>query len=136
MMNSLIAIGVGFLVGGLAVSTVWGMFWFVIGLIGLSRRTCGWDIVAKGLAGGVVPCSLLLGLLWWRGDGGDDGIWFASGLAGVPALLVLLSLRSMPDGKMAGTHLLEGIRSLQADLLGARRGCGGCHPEHDHETCR
>ncbi|MGE0643062.1 MAG: hypothetical protein AB7P24_05275 [Nitrospira sp.] len=134
-MSALIDIGIGLLVGGLAVSTAWGMFWFAIGLIGLNRNTCGWDIVTKGFAGWCVPCSLLLGLLWWRGDSGDVGVWFASGLAGIPALLVLLSLRSMPDGKMAGSHLVEGIRALQAELLRAQRGCGGCHPEHDHESC-
>ena len=128
--------GAGFFAGGLAVSSVWGFFWFGIGLIGWKRRTCGWGIVMKGLAGGVVPLSLLLGLLWWRGGSGDDGWWFPSGSAGIPVLFVLLSLRPMPDGRTAGSHLIEGIRSLAEDLLGGHQGCGGCRPERDHETCR
>lgn len=136
MTKPLMDFGAGFLAGGLAVSTVWGMFWFVIGLIGWRRRTCGWDIVRKGLAGGFVPCSLLIGLVWWHSGNGYGGVWFASGLAGIPVLLVLLSLRSMPDGRTAGSHLIEGIRSLMTDLLGAHQGCGGCRPDRDHETCR
>lgn len=136
MTKALMEFGAGFLAGGLAVSTVWGMFWFVIGLIGWSRRTCRWTVVTKGLAGGFVPGSLLTSLVWWHGGSEDDGVWFASGLAGIPALLLLLSLRPMPDGKTAGSYLIEGIRSFMADLLGAHRGCGGCRPERDHETCR
>jgi hypothetical protein len=128
--------GAGFLAGGLAVSTVWGIFWFGIGLIGWSRRTCGWRIVLKGLAGGFVPLFLLLGLLWWRGGSGYDGLWFASGLVGMPAFLSILSLRPMPDGKTAGMHMVEGVRFLMADLLGTHQGCGGCNHAHDHETCR
>ncbi len=136
MTKSLMDFGAGFLAGGLAVSTVWGMFWLVIGLIGWSRRTCGWNIVGKGLVGGVVPGSLLIGLVWWHSGNGYDGVWFASGLAGIPVLLMLLSVRPMPDGKRAGSHLIEGIRSLMVDLLGAHQGCGGCRSGRDHGTCR
>lgn len=136
MTKAFMDFGAGFLAGGLAVSTVWGMFWFVVGLIGWSRRTCEWTVVIKGLAGSVVPCVLFAGLVWWHGGSGDDGVWVTSGLAGIPALLLLLALRPMSDGKTAGVHLLEGARSLMADLLGARQECGGCRPERDHETCR
>ena len=128
--------GAGFLAGGLAVSTAWGLFWLGIGLIGWNRRTCGLGIVLKGLAGGFAPLSLLLGLLWWRGGSGHVGVWFASGLVGMPALLSILSLRSIPDGKTAGAHFFEGVRFLMADLLGAHRGCGGCDHAHDHKTCQ
>jgi hypothetical protein len=136
MMETLMDFGTGFLAGGLAVSMVWGLFWFVIGVIGWSRRTCGWSIVSKGLAGGLVSCSLLIGLLWWRGESGYDGVWFASGLLGMPGLLLILSLRPMPDGKTAGMHLLGGVRSLMGDLLGGHQRCDGCHLQGDHETCR
>lgn len=136
MKDAFLDFGVGFFAGGLAVSTAWGIFWLVIGLIGWSRRTCGLDVVAKGLAGGVIPCSLVIGLVWWYRGSGHDVVWFMSGLTGIPALLTILSLRPMPDGKTAGAHFVEGIRSLRATLLGTGRGCGGCHPEHDHETCR
>lgn len=128
--------GVGFLTGGLVVSMAWGMFWLVIGLIGLNRGTCGGDIVTKGLVGGCVPCSLFFGLMWWYLGTGGDRFWFASGFIAIPGLLLLLSFRLMPDGKTAGSHLTEGIRSLTADLLGAHQRCGGCRSDHDHETCR
>lgn len=128
--------GAGLLAGGLAVSMAWGMFWLAIGLIGWNRGACEWNIVTKGLAGGGVPCLLLIGLLWWFIGTGGDGLWFVSGFIGIPGLLVLLSFRLMPDGKTAGSHLIEGIRSLRADLLGAHQRCGGCRPDHDHETCR
>jgi hypothetical protein len=136
MTQPLMDFGIGFLTGGLAVSAAWGFFWFVIGVIGRTRRTCGWEVVMKGLVGGVVPLSLLLGLLWWHGGSGDGGWWFLSGLPGIPALLVLLSLRPMSGGGTAGSHLIEGIRSLMTDLLEAHQGCGGCCPEREHETCR
>jgi len=134
MTEALVDFGMGFLVGGLAVSTAWGLFWFALGLIGWNRRTCGWRIVMKGLAGGFVPLSLLLGLVWWRGGSGYVGLWFVSGLVGMPALLSILSLRPMPDGKTAGTHFLEGVRLLMADLLGTHQGCGGCDHAHNHKT--
>lgn len=135
MMETLIDFGAGFLAGGLAVSMVWGLFWFVIGVVGRSRRTCGWSTVSKGLVGGFVSFSLLIGLLWWCGSG-YDGVWFASGLLGMPGLLLILSLRPMPDGKMAGMHLLEGVRALVEDLLGGHQRCDGCHSQGDHEICR
>ncbi|QPD05139.1 MAG: hypothetical protein Nkreftii_002913 [Candidatus Nitrospira kreftii] len=136
MTEAFVDFGAGFLAGGLAVSTAWGLFWLAIGLIGWNRRTCRGGIVIKGIAGGFVPLSLLLGLLWWRGGSGYDGVWFASGLVGMPALLSILSLRRMPDGKTAGTHFFEGVRFLMSDLLGAHRGCGGCDHAQDHKTCQ
>lgn len=136
MMETLMDFGTGFLIGGLAVSMVWGLFWFVIGVIGWSRRTCGWSIMSKGLAESLVSFSLLIGLLWWHGGSGYDGLWLASGLLGMPGLLLILSLRPMSDGKTAGMHLLEGVRSLVADLLGRHQRCDGCHPQGNHETCR
>lgn len=136
MTDTLTDIGAGLVVGGLTVSAVWGFFWLAIGLIGWRRGTCGWGIVMKGLAGGFIPLSLVIGLSWWRVGGGSDELWFMSGLVGVPALLLALSLRSMPDGRTAGTHLLEGVRSLRADLLGAHQGCAGCPHGRDHETYR
>jgi hypothetical protein len=136
MMGPFMDFGTGFFAGGLAVSIVWGLFWFVIGLVGRSRRACGWSIVGKGLAGGFVSCSLLISLLWCRGESGYDGVWFASGALGMPGLLLVLSLRPMPDGKTAGMHLREGVRSLVEDLLGGHRRCDGCHSRGDHEACR
>lgn len=83
-----------------------------------------------------MPSLLLMGLVWWRSGAGSEKLWFGVGLAGIPTVLLVLSLRRMPDGKLAGTHLLEGIRSLMGEILGTHQGCGGCDHEHDHETCR
>ncbi|MDK2744079.1 MAG: hypothetical protein H8K03_05295 [Nitrospira sp.] len=136
MTQTVVDLCVGFLAGGLVVSATWGFFWLAIGVIGLSRGTCGWGVVLKSLMGGLVPMFLLVGLVWWESGTGREKLWFGIGLTGVPMVLLALGLRRMPDGKLAGTHLIEGIRYLMGDILGTHQGCGGCDHEHDHETCR
>jgi hypothetical protein len=126
----------GFLTGGLALSAVWGLFWSAISLIGLSRGTCGGRIVFMSLVGGFVPLALGITLVWWMDNVERVTSVFAVGLMGMPAVLAGLWLRRMPDGQRAGTHLAAGVRHLRENLLGAHRGCGGCHDGHDHRTCR
>ena len=125
----------GFLTGGLALSAAWGFFWLGIGLVGVSRKTCGWPIVIKGGVGGGVPLCLAIALVWWMGRTGTLSTVFLVGLMGMPVILAGLWLRPMPDGRRAGTHLVAGIRHLMDELLGQHQGCGGCHDGHDHGTC-
>lgn len=126
----------GFLTGGLALSAVWGLFWLVISLVGLGRGTCGRRIVFMSSVGGLVPLALAIALVWWMGGLERLTSGFAVGLLGMPAVLVGLWLRRMPDGQRAGAHLAAGVRHLMEDLLGVHQGCGGCHDGHDHGTGR
>ena len=126
----------GFVAGGLALSAAWGFFWLAIGLVGLSRRTCGRRIVFMGTVGGCVPLALAITLVWWMGGLERMTPVFAAGLMGMPTVLTGLWLRRMPDGQRAGTHLAAGVRHLIGDLLGVHHGCGGCHDGHDQKTCR
>lgn len=125
----------GFVTGGLALSAAWGVFWLIIGLVGVSRNTCGWPIVLKGGVGGAVPLGMAIVLVWWMGGVGQISTVFLVGLIGMPAILAGLWLRPMPDGRRAGTHLVAGVRHLVDELLGQHQGCGGCHDGHDHGTC-
>ncbi len=135
MMHALSDFFAGVVTGGLVVSTAWGLFWLGVTLIGRGRGTCGWPVVLKSAVAGVVPLSLVAAVLWWVGGTTNLTPVFGVGLLGVPTVLLGLWLRRMPDGRRAGTHLVAGVRQLMAELLGTQRGCGGCHPEHHHETC-
>jgi hypothetical protein len=134
MARTLIDFGAGFVIGGLALSAAWGFFWLAIGLVGLGRRTCGWRVVWNSLAAGVLPLGLILGLLWWR-SGGEPALSFGIGLAGMPVVLLGLGLRPAPDGQRVGSHMVDGVRRLKDELLGAHHECGGCSHEHDHGGC-
>lgn len=136
MTNLLIDGVVGFLTGGLALSAAWGLFWSVISLVGLIRRTCGGRVLGMSLLGGGVPLVLAIVLVWWMGHLERMSVVFAVGLMGMPTVLGVLWLRRMPDGQRAGTHLVAGVRHLMEDLLGVHQGCGGCHDGHDQRTCR
>ena len=126
--------GLGVLTGGLALSICWGLFWLIIGTIGIVRRTCGWRVVLNSLIVGVVPLCLAGALLWLRGEA-QRGQAFAAGLPVMPLVLMGFSLRRAQDGQRAGIHMLEGVRHLMGELLGKHRGCGGCSHEHDHGGC-
>ncbi len=133
-MHWLADFGIGFLVGGLALSAAWGVFWLGVSLVGLRRGTCGPRVVLNSLVVGLVPMGFIAGLVWWQGTGGGAPA-FGVGLAGMPLVAVALALRPAADGRLAGSHLLGGVRQLMDDLLGAHHGCGGCGHEHDHGGC-
>ncbi|WHZ25630.1 MAG: hypothetical protein OJF51_000425 [Nitrospira sp.] len=126
----------GLLTGGLALSAAWGLFWLTISLVGLSRRTCERRVVFMSLVGGFVPLALAIPLVWWMDHLERMTTAFAVGLIGMPAVLVTLWLRRMPDGQRAGAHLAAGVRHLMGDILGTHQGCGDCQDGHDHGTCR
>ena len=133
-MHPLVEFGTGFLIGGLALSAAWGLFWLGVGLTGLRRGTCGTRVVLNSLVVGLVPLALITGLLWWRGAG-ELASSFGVGLLGMPIVLLGLGLRQAPDGHRAGSHMLDGVRQLRDELLGKHHGCGGCSHEHDHAGC-
>lgn len=135
MKQELIDFSAGFLVGGLGLSAAWGFFWLGVALVGLGRRTCGWRVVFNSLAVGLLPLVLMIGLMWWQGGAREVVSSFGIGLLGMPIVLLGFGLRQAPDGQRAGSHLLEGVRHLMAELLGKHQGCGGCSHEHDHGGC-
>jgi len=120
----------GAMAGGLGLSFCWGLFWLVVGSIGLSRGTCTWRVVANSALVGGLPVLLGAGLLWARGDIQATGT-FILGLLMMPLLLLGLGLRKAPDGRRAGAHMLAGMRHLMEELLGEHQGCGGCSHEHE-----
>ena len=132
MSQAWLAFSIGLAVGGLSLSTCWGVFWLVVGTAGLVRRTCGWRAVLNGLTVGTLPLLLIAGLLWLLG--GTDNIHpgFGAGLLVMPMVLAGFGLRRAPDGRRAVTHMLEGVRQLMDELLGRHRACAGCGEGHRH----
>ena len=127
-----IAFGVGLLVGGLSLSACWGLFWLAIGTVGLIRGTCGWRVVLNSLTVGAVPLMLIAGLFWLHGGGYGVSSAFGMGIMGMPIVLLGFGLRQAPDGRRAGTHMLDGVRQLVDELLGRHHECGGCGEGHQH----
>jgi len=135
MQDGLLDFVLGAVVGGLTMSACWGLFWLAIGIVGLTRRTCGWRVMLTSFTVLAVPLLVGLAFLWLRGAALPYGSAFGSGLFVVPLVLVGFALRQAPDGQWAGTHMLSGVRHLMDELLGRHHGCGGCSQEHDHEGC-
>ncbi|HEU4684300.1 MAG TPA: hypothetical protein VFS39_07345 [Nitrospira sp.] len=128
----------GVLAGGLAISMCWGLFWLVVVSLGVARRTCSWRPLANSLAVTLTPILFIWGLLKVRGEVQPGGGALFAGLAIMPIVLTWLAVRRRPDGRMAGTQMLDGVRQLVERLLGKHRECGGCGDEHgqDHGGCR
>ncbi|HLZ32425.1 MAG TPA: hypothetical protein VKP13_00310 [Nitrospira sp.] len=135
MPDGLLDLGMGVVVGGLAMSACWGLFWLAVGTMGLVRRTCRWLVVFNSLAVSAVPLMLLSGLVWLRGPAYATSPAFAIGLCVMPLVLVGLGLRQAPDGQRAATHMLGGVRHLRDELLGKHQTCGGCSHEHEEGSC-
>jgi hypothetical protein len=128
--DAIIDFVVGAMAGGLGLSLCWGLFWLVIGSIGLTRGTCTWRVVANSALVGGLPLLLGAGLLWVRG--GVQEAWiFSLGLLTMPLLVIGLGLRKAPDGQRAASHMRAGMRHLMEELLGEHRDCGGCGHEHE-----
>jgi hypothetical protein len=125
--------GIGLLAGGLALSACWGLFWLIIGTIGISRGTCNGRVIVNSLTVGVVPLMLMAGMWWWQGADRHVSSAFGWGLLGMPVVLFGLGLRQAPDGQRAGLHMLEGVRHLMDQLLGRHHDCGGCGEAHQHK---
>lgn len=126
MMQAWIEFGTGLLMGGLGVSTCWGLFWLVIGAVGFQRGTCNSQVLLSALTASGVPLAMLAVLLWWRGVGQVPGLEFVGGLSVVPLVLAGFGLRRAPDGQLAAVHMVAGVRQLRDKLLGYQHACGGC----------
>src|SRR5690348_18266204 len=124
MRDALIDFGTGAITGGLTLSGCWGLFWLVIGTIGLLRGTCGRRVVLNSLTVGLVPLLLVWGLFWMRGAALLSSAAFALGLTLMPVMLMGFGLRPVLDGRRAGAHMLEGVRQLMDELLGKHHECG------------
>jgi hypothetical protein len=134
MQNGLLDFGIGAVVGGLTMSAGWGLFWLVIGTVGLARRTCSWRVVVNGLTVLLIPLLLGCLLIWARGVV-PYGPAFGAGLFVVPLILMGFAWRQAPDGQRVGAHMLGGVRQLLDELLGKQQACGGCSHEHEHGGC-
>jgi hypothetical protein len=134
MQEALLDFGIGAIIGGLSLSACWGLFWLAVGTVGFSRGTCSWRVLLNSLVVGVVPLMLVSALLWMRGAPLRPSLAFAAGLSVMPLALLVFGLRSAPDGRRAGTHMLEGARHLIDELLGKHHECGGCGHNHGDET--
>ena len=128
-MSSALNFAVGALLGGLLLSAAWGLFWLVVGAIGLWRRTCSWRVVANSLVIAVVPLVLAWALLSIPDEVSPNTV-FVVGLLVMPFILAGLALRPVSGGHRAGASMLRGIGLLIDDLLGRHQACGGC--DHDH----
>ena len=131
MQNGLLDFGIGAVVGGLTMSAGWGLFWLVIGTVGLARRTCSWRVVVNGLTVLLIPLLLGCLLIWVRGVF-PYGPAFGAGLFVVPLILMGFAWRQAPDGQRVGAHMVGGVRQLIDELLGKQHACGGCSHEHEH----
>jgi hypothetical protein len=129
MPSAVINFAVGVLMGGLALSAAWGLFWLTVGAIGLWRRTCSWRVVTNSLVVGGVPLLLAWALVSVSG-GILPNMAFVAGFLVMPFILAGLALRPVPGGHRAGVAMLQGIGRLIDELLGKHHACGGCEHEH------
>jgi hypothetical protein len=134
MQSSIIDFGTGVIIGGLALSACWGLWWLIVGTVGYARGFGRPRVVMNSVAVGVSPLLLAWGLWWMRADALSSRIAFVGGLFVMPLLLTGLSLRRASDGRRVGQHMVEGIRHLRDELLGTHHECGGCDHDHDADT--
>ncbi len=130
MPEGLIDLGIGLLAGGLLMSAAWGLFWLVVGTVGLTRGVSSKKVLVNAGAVTIVPLLLLSIMLWLRGAAPGSALALGAGMSVIPLVLVGLGMRQAPDGRRAGAHMLDGVRHLMDEVLGKHRGCGGC--DHDH----
>jgi hypothetical protein len=131
-MDDVFAVLLGVVVGGLGVSTCWGLFWLVMALVGFARRTCARTVIRASLTAALVP-GILLGIVLWAIDRGRLGSpAFAVGVLVLPVVGVVLGMRTLPDGTRVAGRLVGGTQTMMDTILGRHHGCGGCGDEHHH----
>jgi hypothetical protein len=135
-MNDVLTVLFGVGIGGLGLSTGWGLFWCVMAFAGFARRTCDWRVVQASLTAALVP-GVLLGVVLWAVDRGRLGSpGFAIGVIVLPVVGVLLGMRTLPDGTRVAGRLVGGTKTMMDTILGRHHGCGGCEDEHHHHEDR
>jgi hypothetical protein len=134
MGSFLLTFGLGVAVGGLSLSVCWGIFWLVIGTIGLVRRTCRSRVVLNSLAVGTIPLVAIWALLWIGKGIQENRMAFALGLSIMPMISVGLGFRRAADGQRSGIRMLRGMRHLTEELLGQHHACARCgHQDGQYE---
>src|SRR5215475_12905141 len=131
-MDNLLAVLLGVVIGGLGLSTCWGLFWCVIAIAGFARSTCGWSVVQASFTAALVP-GFLLGVVLWATDRrslGSPG--FVVGVFVLPVVGAILGMRMLPDGTRVAGRLLGGTQTMIDRILGRYHDCGGCGDEHHH----
>lgn len=135
-MDGIITVLLGVVIGGLGVSTCWGLFWLVMALVGFARGTCARRVVQASLTAALVP-GVLLGVVLWAIDPGRLGsLAFAIGVLVLPAVGTVLGMRTLPDGTRVAGRLLGGTQTMMDTILGRHHDCGGCADEHSHHEDR
>ncbi len=132
MVDTGVSFGVGLLMGGLGMMLGWGLLWFVVGAIGLARRTCGSAIFLSSVSSTAIAGLSLAGV-YWAVDVARLGssAWYL-GLAGVPSALLVAAAFRLEDGRRIGPAFVEGSRLMVHQLLGLHQeegGCGHCHEQ-------
>jgi hypothetical protein len=135
-MDDVLTVLLGIVVGGLGLSTCWGLFWCVMAFAGFARRTCDWKVVQASLTAALVPGGLLGAVLWAVDRGRLGSLGFAIGVIVLPVGGVLLGMRRLPDGTRVGGRLVGGAQTMMDTILGRHHGCGGCEDEHHHHEDR
>lgn len=132
MIETAISLALGLVLGGFGVSACWGLFWSIFAIVGALRGTSKWQVVRASLTAGIVPLLIAVAVVWMM-DSGRMGTWpFLLGMVGVPATLLGLGLRKLPDGSRVGERLIGGAQTMMDTMLGRHHGCGGCGEEHHH----
>lgn len=123
-------------IGGLGLSTSWGLFWCVLAFAGFVRRTCAWRVVQAGFTAALVP-AVLLGIGVWSVDQERLGSpAFIVGMMVLPVVGAILGMRTLPDGTRAAGRLVGGTQAMMDTILGRHHDCGGCAEEHRHHEDR
>jgi hypothetical protein len=135
-MDDVLTVLLGVVVGGLGLSTCWGLFWCVMAFAGFARRTCDWKVVQASLTAALVPGGLLGAVLWAVDRGRLGSLGFAIGVIVLPVGGVLLGMRRLPDGTRVGGRLVGGAQIMMDTILGRHHACGGCEDEHHHHEDR
>ena len=134
MWNILMGFGLGVLTGGLSLSTCWGLFWLTIGMMGFSRGACSWRVLGNSFAATLASVLLTWTVFWMRGEVSALSGPFVAGVSVMPLALVGLGLRSAPDGRRIGAHMIKAVRHQISELLDQHHDCGGCQDEEPHKA--
>ena len=135
-MNDVLTVLLGVGIGGLGLSTGWGLVWLTTACAGYVRRTCAGTVVRASLMATLVP-GLLLGLLLWAARGERWGsLPLAIGVLVIPFIGIGLGMRTLPDGTRVAGRLFGGAQTMMNTILGRHHSCGACGDDHHHHEDR
>lgn len=132
MVDTGVSFGVGLLIGGLGLMLAWGLLWFVVGAVGLARRTSGWAIFMSSVSSTAIAALSLTGVFWAVDAARLGSSALHLGLAGIPMALLVAAAFRLEDGRRIGPAFIEGSLMMVHQLLGLHEeggGCGQCHEQ-------